>query len=145
MRQAILGRATGTIVVTGEPGMGRTTFLACAMGCADPERDEILLLNSSSAAWRRLALDRTDGLCRLALGCGAREEIAPIWAMLLLLRGRTQECMAFLESLDVAGQMPLWLAAVRALALALGFGRADEASGHVRAGNLVLNSGIAGR
>src|ERR1700722_143169 len=292
VHRAILGRERGTIVVTGEPGMGRTTFLACAVGCAYPERDEIVLLNSSCEAqfatlrrgsrpsppesattrdvvetsvsqgtgrrfviavddvhlmdysnllvlrnlvsrglalllvtrphvsgrlneqdpssclahdrdaqtitllplsvpevavtlaraggapvsrsaaeaaraatagnpsllealvattmaaessraaypglaqlvaatwdaWRRLALDRTDLLCRLALRCGARDEIAPIWAMLLLLRGRTHECMAFLESLDVAGQTPP-LAVVRALALALGFGQADAARG----------------
>jgi hypothetical protein len=293
-RQAILGRETGTIVITGEPGMGRTTFLARAMGCADPERDEIMLLSSSCAgpfttphgglpslleslptrdvaetvasggtgrrfiiavddvqrmdyssllvlrrlahcglalllvtrpqgsggptdqdpssclmhdrdtqtikllplsvqevaaaleraggrpvsrsaaaaaraatggnprvlgalvatttvaevpgaaypglaqlvtatweAWRRLALDRTDQLCRLALQCGAQDEIAPIWAMLLLLRGRTHECIAFLESLDAAGETPPRLAVVRALALALGFGQTDEASGHL--------------
>jgi hypothetical protein len=84
-------------------------------------------------AWRRLALDRTDRLCRLALRCGVRDEIAPIWAMLLLLRGRTRECMVFLDSLDVAGQVLPRLEVVRALALALGFGQADKASGHLLA------------
>jgi hypothetical protein len=208
VRRAILGRETGTIVITGEPGIGRTTFLACAVGSADPARDEIVLLNSSSDpsfmtlrrnslprrptsapdvaatalsrrtgrrfviavddvhptflgafvattvvagssgvtypglaqlvgatqdAWRQLSLGRTEVLCRLALHCGARDEIAPIWSMLLLLRGRTRECLAFLGSLDFAGQMPPRLAVVQAMALAFGFGQVDEASGHLLA------------
>jgi hypothetical protein len=295
VRRAIIGRDTGTIVVTGEPGIGRTTFLASSLAWADPERDEVVLMNSSAQApfttlpsglppslpepattrgpagkaagqetgrrfviavddvhlmdyssllvlrnlvsrglalllvtrpwagsrpskpdpssclahdrnaqtitllplsvpevaatltraagelasrtaaeaaraatggnpsalgalvatttaaaspratypgleqlaaatwdaWRRLALDRTELLCRLALRCGAQEEIAPIWAVLLLLRGRPDECLAFLESLDVAGQLPLRLAVVRALALALGLGQAAEAGGYL--------------
>jgi hypothetical protein len=107
-----------------------TTMAAEASRAAYPGLAQ--LVAATWDAWRRLALDRTDLLCRLALRCDARDEIAPIWAMLLLLRGRTHECMAFLESLDVAGQTPP-LAVVRALALALGFGQADAASGHLLA------------
>jgi hypothetical protein len=86
------------------------------------------LVRATWKAWRELTLDRTDRLCRLGLQCGAAEEIAPIWAMLLLLRGQVSQCTAFLESLDAQRRMSPRLAMVGALALALGLGQPDEAS-----------------
>lgn len=94
----------------------------------DAYRGRENLVNAAWDSWRRLAIERTDQLCRLALSCGVQEEIAPIWAMLLLLRGRAGECVAFLESLDIPGRLPPGLAMVHALALTLGAGRPDEAS-----------------
>lgn len=85
------------------------------------------LVHAARDAWHELALSRAETLCRFALRCGARDEIAPIWAMLLLLEGRTGECMSFLESPGAPGREAPHLVMVRALALAFGFGQASEA------------------
>jgi hypothetical protein len=71
-------------------------------------------------AWRRLAIERAEQLTQLALRCGIREEIGPVRAMLLLLRGRTGECVAFLESLGAVPDASGELAVAHAMALALG-------------------------
>ncbi len=87
------------------------------------------IVDAAWQAWRELAAERADQLSRLALWQGTGEGIAPIWAMLLLLRGRAAEALAFVDSLpgeNVA--MTPRLSLVRALTLAVGLGRVDEAS-----------------
>jgi hypothetical protein len=97
-------------------------------------------------AWRELDVDRADQLCRLAVWCGIRDETAPIWASLLLLQGHADACLEFLDSLrGESSAVAPQLAMIRALALALGFGRAEDAAdallstaGHDAAGQVTL-------
>lgn len=91
--------------------------------------DMARICDATWSAWQGLACERADQLCRLALRLGIREEIAPVWATLLLLRGQAQEAVDFLDSLPgqrVAATPRLSLA--RALVLAVGLGRVEEAS-----------------
>jgi hypothetical protein len=91
------------------------------------------ITSAAWSAWRKLAMERTDQLCRLALARGVREAIAPIWAMLLVLGGRAAEAVSFLGSLPGGHVRTTPRAAlVMALALALGAGRREEASGFLR-------------
>jgi hypothetical protein len=78
-------------------------------------------------AWRECTVDRADELCRLALRCGEAEAVAPIWGMLLLLRGHPGECLDFLGPHGGGRQVPPRLAIVRALAQTLDDGQPDEA------------------
>jgi hypothetical protein len=109
--------------VTRDPGF---------MVCADQLEAE-RITSAAWSAWRKLAPERTDQLCRLALARGVRGTIAPIWAMLLILRGRAAEAVSFLGSLPgdqvrTTPGSPL----VMALALATGGGRVEEASSFLR-------------
>lgn len=94
-------------------------------GHPDAER----LVDVTWESWRRFAIERTDQLCHLALRCGLSEEIAPIWGMLLLLRGHADECITFLGSLtSKAQEAHPAVALVRAMTLALGLRQTREAN-----------------
>jgi hypothetical protein len=86
------------------------------------------LVRAAREAWLGLAISRARVLCRLALQCGAREEVAPIWAMLLLLDGRADECLTFLQFPRPREREAAHLLMTRALALAFGFGQMSEAN-----------------
>jgi hypothetical protein len=80
-------------------------------------------------------------LCRLALWCGLRDEIAPIWAALLLLQGRAGACIEFLDSVRAESVVASpQLALIKALALALGLGRVEDMSS-VQIGTLAGRDG----
>jgi hypothetical protein len=92
------------------------------------------LIAATRLAWQRLAIDRVDQLCKLALWCGADDQIASIWPLLLLLRGNPGEAMDFLDSLadSVIDEVPQ-LALLRAMTLAFGFGRLRAAAEYLLA------------
>lgn len=142
----VLSESTGELVsrsvaeavhaaTDGNPGLLRTlASTADITGDATPPPGESgypgleRLVHTAREAWRDLAMDRARVLCRLALQCGARDEVAPIWATLLLLSGRAEDCLAFLESLGPREQEPPDLLTARALALAFGRGQMSEAN-----------------
>jgi hypothetical protein len=94
--------------------------------------DRTLVAEAAWRAWRELASERADQLCRLALWCGVREEITPIWATLLLLRGHPADALAFLESLPCERVVTTpRLSLVMALTLALGLDRVEEADDYL--------------
>ncbi|WP_204058683.1 ATP-binding protein [Microbispora corallina] len=87
-------------------------------------------------AWSCLGLDLAEELCRLALWQRASAEIADVWAVVLLLRGRGGDAARFLEraasprdaeSDPAAGLEPAGLTFARALVAAFGLGRPQEA------------------
>jgi hypothetical protein len=86
------------------------------------------LIGAAWEAWRDLAVPRAQQLCQLALCCGIREQIAPIWAVLLLFQADAAAASDFLESFpeQTLATTPE-LALVKALTLALGLGRTDDA------------------
>jgi hypothetical protein len=87
------------------------------------------LVETTWEAWQELAVERADQLCRLALWCGLCDEIAPIWAALLLLQGQPAACIDFLESVRTESVVTApQLALIKALALALGLGRTEDMS-----------------
>jgi hypothetical protein len=91
--------------------------------------DETRVCEAAWSAWKELACDRADQLCRLALRLGVREPIAPIWVTLLLLYGRPAQAADFLDSLPsdrVVATPQLSLA--KALVLAVGLGCVEEAN-----------------
>ena len=111
--------------------VGQLTRDARPVSADQPEAERIA--GAAWSAWRKLAPERTDQLCRLALARGVREAIAPIWAMLLLLRGRAAEAVSFLDSLPGGHVRTAPRSAlVMALALAIGAGRVEEANGFLR-------------
>lgn len=142
----VLSEATGELVsrsvaeavhaaTDGTPGLLRTLASAADItgdttpppgGAGYPGLEQ--LVRTTQAAWQDLAVARAMVLCRLALQCGARDEVAPIWATLLLLEGRTEECLTFLETLGPREQEPPDLLMARALALAFGRGQMSEAN-----------------
>jgi hypothetical protein len=82
------------------------------------------LVEAARLAWRELAVDRADELCRMAMWHGAGERVAPVWANVLLLRGRIEECLRFFDSLpDSVVETSPDLALVKAMTLAFGLGR----------------------
>lgn len=92
---------------------------------AEPGADTLTRLREAArAAWRDLELDRADELCRLASWSGLGAEVAPMWAGVLLLTGRPEDG---LDVLDAFPADPRRTVLVRALLLALGHGRVDEA------------------
>ncbi len=95
----------------------------------DARPDAARITDAAWSAWRELACDRADQLCRLALWCGAPEGVAPIWATLLLLSGHPADALAFLEGLpdEQVVETPR-LVLVKALTLAIGLHRVEEAS-----------------
>jgi hypothetical protein len=91
------------------------------------------LAEATWRAWRELATERADQLCRIALWCGEHQPVAPVWAMLLLLRGQPLDALAFLDSLPSAVLASPPSALVKALALAIGMGRIADAEGFLKA------------
>jgi hypothetical protein len=87
------------------------------------------LIEATWNAWQKLAVERADQLCRLALWFGIRDQIAPVWAALLMLQGHADACIDFLDSLSAEGVAATpQLALIKALTLALGLGRAQDAA-----------------
>jgi hypothetical protein len=87
------------------------------------------LIEAAWRAWNELAVPRAHQLCQLALACGIREEIAPIWACLLLFQAGASAAGDFLGSLpDETVVTTPQLALVKGLTLALGLGSTEEAS-----------------
>jgi hypothetical protein len=83
------------------------------------------LLSAVDAAWRDLSFDRLTELCKLGLYTGTDADVAQAWAFVLLLRGRAEDGIRFLDGLH---QPDTQLASMsRALLLALGRGQVDEA------------------
>jgi hypothetical protein len=82
------------------------------------------LVTAVAEAWRELALDRADELCRLAAWQGLAGSVATTWAAVLLLRGRPTDGLLVLDA-HVTGST---LAVVtRALLVGLGLRRPVEA------------------
>lgn len=88
------------------------------------DRGAARLVEAARLAWRELAVDRADELCRLAAWHGVADQVATEWANVLLLRGRAEEGMRFLDSLpaDLVEEDPE-LTLVKVLTLAFGLGR----------------------
>jgi hypothetical protein len=122
-------RKPGIAVRAGQLEAGQLDDGPLEAGPLEAER----ITNAAWSAWRSLAPGRADQLCRLALARGVREPIAPIWAMLLILRGQAAQAVSFLRSLpdDQVRTTPA-SALVMALALVIGTGRVEEASGFLR-------------
>lgn len=88
------------------------------------------LIAAVEDAWCELRLDRIAVLCPLAAAAGDALRVAPVWAGVLLLRGRGEEGLRFLDSLGLPPaeeRRHPRLTLVRALLLAIGTGRVDEA------------------
>ncbi|WP_182897870.1 ATP-binding protein [Microbispora sp. H10830] len=85
-------------------------------------------------AWACLGLDQAEELCRVALWQRAEADVADVWAVVLLLRGRGKEAAAFLDSLppsaaaDGDDAEPARLTFARALVTAFGLGKPSEAA-----------------
>jgi hypothetical protein len=90
--------------------------------------DADLLVGATERAWRSLALDQVEELCRLAAWRGAVDRVRPIWATTLLLRGKPQRS---LRLLDAVRDIDPHLALVRAIALALGLHRPAAAAAYL--------------
>jgi hypothetical protein len=104
--------------------------LGDAPGTALPQATDgaARLVGAARHAWRELNVERADELCRLAVWRGASEQIAAVWANVLLLRGRAQEGIRLLDSLPhTLIEQTAELALIKALTLALGLSRADLA------------------
>lgn len=87
------------------------------------------LADAIGGAWQGLAIDRLDQLCRMALWCGASDQVAAIWPFLLILRGSPDEAIEFVDSLgDGALAAKPQLALIRALAMAIGCGQPRAAA-----------------
>jgi uncharacterized membrane protein YgcG len=132
-------RLAGCMVRRGERwGMGVPARAARARGTYSGVAK---LVETTRDAWQELAVERADQLCRLALWCGLRDEIAPVWAALLLLQGRAGACIEFLDSVRTESVVTSpQLALIKALALALGPGRVEDMSS-VQIGTLGGGSG----
>ncbi|MEU4746397.1 AAA family ATPase, partial [Actinosynnema sp. NPDC023658] len=61
------------------------------------QRGRARLRAAVAHAWRELALDPLDQLCRLALLAGEEEAVSLVWPQVLLLRGRAAEALRFLD------------------------------------------------
>jgi hypothetical protein len=101
-------------------------------------------------AWRELAFDRAEELCRLVAWRGAGAEIAAIRASLLLLRGRVAAAVQFVDSLPAgAVERTPQLALVKAMGLAFGGSDTSESADDyllaVAAGGAVRNRALAYR
>jgi hypothetical protein len=85
------------------------------------------LFDALSAAWRNLDLEVAEELCRLAAASGLAGEVAPIWACVLLLRGRASDGLVIMDRLSAKASTPRETM-VRALLLGLGLGRLERAT-----------------
>jgi len=56
------------------------------------------LTDAVDRVWRKLALDQTDELCRLAAWRGLGDQVAPVWAMVLLLSGQVAAARHVLDT-----------------------------------------------
>ncbi|HEX3512990.1 MAG TPA: ATP-binding protein [Trebonia sp.] len=87
------------------------------------------LAGAIGSAWQGLAIDRLDQLCRVALWCGACDQVDSIWPFLLLLRGCPDEAIEFIDSRgDGALAAKPQLAMTRALVMAIGCGQPGAAA-----------------
>lgn len=104
----------------------------------EPPGDKTLLADAVRVAWRELAIERLDQLCRLALWRGASREgaaregatreVALAWPFLLLLGGDAQAAAGFLDSLGPQALAGLpQLALTRAMVLAFGLSQPEKA------------------
>ncbi|MFL6122631.1 ATP-binding protein [Actinophytocola sp.] len=110
------------VQVDGKWALGDTITPGTVLTCRGAEH----LLSAVRAAWRELALDRVDDLCRLATWSGLAEHIALIRASVLTFRGRFTEALAMLdEPVDVSTRPHAAL--MRAVCLGIGLGRTEEA------------------
>ncbi|HZB32422.1 MAG TPA: ATP-binding protein [Streptosporangiaceae bacterium] len=100
-----------------------------AAASADGTVNSGQLVDVVDRAWRELAVDRADELCRLAMWHGVGEQVAAAWVNVLLLRGRAEEGIRFLDSLP-AGRVEesVELALGKAMSLAFGVGQVEAAS-----------------
>ena len=64
------------------------------------------LTGAVASAWRDLALDQADELCRLAAWQGLGGLVAPVWAMVLLLRGQVAAACQVLDTHADADDSP---------------------------------------
>ncbi|MGW4401149.1 ATP-binding protein [Amycolatopsis nivea] len=81
------------------------------------------LTEAVAGAWQRLSLDQTDELCRLATWHGLGRSVAPVWAMVRLLRGEAAEARHVLDAhADGSPQAKI------ATALVVGLGQRDIAA-----------------
>jgi hypothetical protein len=97
---------------------------------ADPDAPvNRTLIEAVDEAWRELALDRVDELCRLASWRGLTGAVASTWASALLLRGRVADGMRVLDAYTPATR-PLnspRLPVTRAMLVGLGQRRVADA------------------
>ncbi|MBO2448769.1 hypothetical protein J4573_16825 [Actinomadura barringtoniae] len=115
--------------IEGTRRLAEPLAVGTVMTAGDPRR----MVAAARAAWRDLALDRAGELCKLAMWHGVGEPLAGVWANLLLLRGRADRGLAFLDSLRpgrIEGSSELALA--KAMSLAFGLGRPDAAAAFLR-------------
>jgi hypothetical protein len=98
------------------------------IGLVPAKADRARVIMATWAAWGELARERAEQLCLIALCCGIRAEIAPVWATLLLLRGDVPRCLAFLDEFPVEQftATPA-LCLTKAAALVFGADRAGDA------------------
>jgi hypothetical protein len=100
-------------------------------------RGEQRLLAAVRDAWRDLALECVDDLCQLAVWCSEGHRVAEPRAGVLLLRGRAEAGIRFLDTLGQAAERESRLLLTKAMLLGLGLGRQREAG--------ALLTGAAGR
>jgi hypothetical protein len=94
------------------------------------ERGRRRLVAAVIEAWISLSLDRVDELCKIAIHAGGVDEAACVWAFTMLVRGHAPDGLDFLDSLDlsvVGVERGRQLSVTRALLLAFGMGRVEEA------------------
>lgn len=123
LAEPLLGR---TLDQDGRWRLGEPSDADPSLRSADPER----LVTAAAQAWRDLALDQVEELCRLARWCGVGDRVAQLRAVTLLLRGHALQALHVLDSVPDEPARVL----VRALVLALGCGRPAAA------GKLLLNA-----
>jgi len=78
-----------------------------------------------STAWRELALDRADELCRLAAWHGHIGAVSATWASVLLLRGKAADGLRVLDANDA--QTSARVVITRAMLVGLGLRQVAEA------------------
>jgi hypothetical protein len=127
LRDLLANDALLTIVDAADPVLHVDPDLAKPLTLGGPGRRQ--LLEAVRVAWRELAVSRLTELCVLALRAGVGVEVVPVWAFVTLLEGRADEGLDYLDrlppptdQLESARQI-----LSRALLLALGSGRIDEA------------------
>lgn len=77
------------------------------------------LTEAVDKAWQELALDQADELCRLAAWRGLGRQVAPAWAMVLLLRGQVAAACHVLDTYAGANHSPR-VVMTRAMVVGLG-------------------------
>lgn len=82
-------------------------------------------ITAVSDAWRELALDRADELCRLAAWHGHADAVATTWASVLLLRGKPADGLRVLDANNAGSSTRVVI--TRAMLVGLGLRRVAEA------------------